>query len=70
MTASLGASVLVILTFFAALSMMLMLAVHIESTLQPQRHRHRGRPGARVASHAHRVDTSAPSGSRRARSRM
>ena len=68
MTASLGASVLVILTFFAALSMMLMLAVHIESTLQP--HRHRRRPGARVASHAHRVDTSAPSGSRRARSHM
>lgn len=68
MTESLGASVLVILTFFAALSMMLFLAVHIESTLQP--HRHRRHAGARVASHAHRVDASAPPGSRRARPRM
>ncbi len=48
MTASLGASVLVILTFFAALGVMLSLAVHMESTLQRPRPRHvrvpKGRP--------------------------
>ena len=48
MTASLGASVLVILTFFAGLGVMLTLAVHMESTLQRPRPRHlrvpRGRP--------------------------
>lgn len=48
MTASLGASVLVILTFFAALGTMLSLAVHMEATLQRPRPRHmrvpKGRP--------------------------
>ena len=37
MTASLGASLLVILAFFASLSMLLLVAVHIESTLHPSR---------------------------------
>ncbi len=40
MTASLGASVLVILTFFTALGTMLSLAVHMESTLQRPQPRH------------------------------
>jgi hypothetical protein len=46
MTASLGASLLVILLFFASLSTLLVVAVHIESTLQRPRGRHRDRqPG-------------------------
>jgi len=40
MTASLGASVLVILMFFAGLAVMLSLAVHMEATLQRPRPRH------------------------------
>ncbi|MEV7396977.1 hypothetical protein [Aeromicrobium sp. NPDC092404] len=39
MTASLGASLLVILTFFIALSTLLLLAVHMESTLTRPRPR-------------------------------
>ena len=40
MTASLGASVLVILLFFAGLAALLAIAVHMESTLEhPRRHR-------------------------------
>jgi len=43
MTASLGASLLVILMFFAGLAVMLTLAVHMESTLERPRGRHRVR---------------------------
>ena len=43
MTASLGASVMVILMFFAGLAVMLTLAVHMESTLEHPRGRHRVR---------------------------
>ncbi|WP_157439329.1 hypothetical protein [Aeromicrobium sp. Root344] len=47
MTASLGASVLVILLFFAGLATMLTLAVHMESTLEHPRGRHRVRVAVR-----------------------
>lgn len=67
MTASLGASVLVILTFFAALCIMLMLAVHIESTLQTPRHRRLHVP---VRNPKARAGASAPPGTRRPRPRM
>ena len=40
MTASLGASVLVILMFFVGLGVMLSLVVHMESTLQRPQPRH------------------------------
>lgn len=69
MTASLGASVLVIVAFFAVLCMMLALAVHIESTLQPPRP-HRRRIRVPVRAHAARADATAPPGSTRARRRM
>ena len=69
MTASLGASVLVILTFFASLCMMLILAVHMESTLQRPQSRHR-RPGVPALSRARRTSASPPSGSGRGHSRM
>ena len=67
MTASLGASVLVILMFFAALSMMLVVAVHIESTLQRPHRPHR-RAGPQAPRHSRRIE--APQGSRRAPSRL
>lgn len=69
MTATFGASVLVILAFFTWLCTMLFLAVHMESTLQhPRPQRRRVRVPARP--HAARTDTAAPPGSRSARPRM
>jgi hypothetical protein len=68
MTASLGASVLVILTFFTALCAMLTLAVHMESTLQRPHRPHR-RSSAPAPRHARRVNAPAP-GSSSAHSRM
>ncbi|MDX6233810.1 MAG: hypothetical protein QOH68_2882 [Nocardioidaceae bacterium] len=47
MTASLGASVLVILMFFAGLGTMLSLAVHMESTLERPEPRHARLPKGR-----------------------
>lgn len=64
MTASLGASLLVILTFFASLCMMLVMAVHMESTLQRPQSRHR-RQGAPALSRVRR--THAAPGSPRSR---
>jgi hypothetical protein len=58
MTASLGASVLVILTFFTTLGVMLTLAVHMESTLEhPRRPRHRH---ARVPVRHHEARANVP----------
>ena len=68
MTASLGASVLVILMFFAALSMMLVVAVHIESTLQRPQSRHR-RQGAPALNRVRRAHSSEP-GSPRSRAHL
>jgi hypothetical protein len=69
MTETLGASVLVILAFFASLCTMLIMAVHMESTLQrPQsRHRRRGTP---ALSRVRRDRASTPPGSGRAHSRI
>jgi len=51
MTATLGASLLVIITFFGALCAMLSLAVHMESTLQnPRPRRQHVRVGVRQES--------------------
>jgi hypothetical protein len=55
MTASLGASLLVILMFFTGLGVMLTLAVHMESTLQRPQSRHR-RPGVPAMSPIRRTD--------------
>jgi len=68
MTASLGASVLVILTFFASLCMMLMMAVHMESTLQRPQSRHR-RQGAPALNRVRRAHSSEP-GSPRSRAHL
>ena len=69
MTETLGASVLVILAFFASLCMMLMMAVHMESTLQRPQSRHRGR-GAPALSRVRRDRASASPSSGRAHSRI
>jgi hypothetical protein len=47
MTASLGASVLVIVMFFAGLGTMLSLVVHMESTLERPEPRHARLPKSR-----------------------
>jgi hypothetical protein len=56
MTASLGASVLVILMFFAGLGVMLSLAVHMESTLErPEPRRARVRVAVQEPGHSNAV---------------